>query len=127
MNTISQCYRIPRPSPCVLTESATNPRRTFRRSALEGVRRKHSQPGRSLSLAGAASQRTSFEIVAGARRYRAAQMAEVATVPVRIVNLTDAEALEAAANREPSARRRAPVRGGAGTTLHTAPRCWFGV
>ena len=38
----------------------------------------------------------SFEIVAGARRYRAAQMAEAATVPVRIVNLTDAEAMEAA-------------------------------
>jgi ParB family chromosome partitioning protein len=38
----------------------------------------------------------SFEIVAGARRYRAAQIAESATVPVRIVNLTDAEALEAA-------------------------------
>src|SRR5476651_1377519 len=37
----------------------------------------------------------SFEIVAGARRYRAAQMAESETVPVRIVNLTDAEALEA--------------------------------
>jgi ParB family chromosome partitioning protein len=36
-----------------------------------------------------------FEIVAGARRYRAAQMAEAETVPVRIVNLTDAEALEA--------------------------------
>src|SRR5580692_8734126 len=37
----------------------------------------------------------SFEIVAGARRYRAAQMAEAPTVPVRIVNLTDAEAREA--------------------------------
>jgi ParB family chromosome partitioning protein len=36
-----------------------------------------------------------FEIVAGARHYRAAQMAEAETVPVRIVNLTDAEALEA--------------------------------
>jgi ParB family transcriptional regulator, chromosome partitioning protein len=36
-----------------------------------------------------------FEIVFGARRYRAAQMAEVATVPVRIKNLTDAEVLEA--------------------------------
>ena len=36
-----------------------------------------------------------FEIVAGARRYRAAQMAEVPTVPVRIVNLSDAAALEA--------------------------------
>ena len=37
----------------------------------------------------------SFEIVAGARRFRAAQIAEVPTVPVRIVNLSDAEALEA--------------------------------
>jgi ParB-like chromosome segregation protein Spo0J len=37
----------------------------------------------------------SFEIIAGARRYRAAQMAEAPTVPVRIVILTDAEALEA--------------------------------
>ncbi|MGA9473888.1 MAG: ParB N-terminal domain-containing protein [Terriglobales bacterium] len=37
----------------------------------------------------------SFEIIAGARRYRAAQMAEAPTVPVRIVNLTDAKALEA--------------------------------
>ncbi len=37
----------------------------------------------------------SFEIVTGARRYRAAQMVEAPTVPVRIVNLSDAEALEA--------------------------------
>jgi ParB family transcriptional regulator, chromosome partitioning protein len=36
-----------------------------------------------------------FEIAAGARRYRAAQIAEATIVPVRIVNLTDAEALEA--------------------------------
>ena len=36
-----------------------------------------------------------FEIVAGARRFRAAQMAEAATVPVRIVDLDDAQALEA--------------------------------
>ena len=36
-----------------------------------------------------------FELVAGARRYRAAQIAEAPTVPVRIVHLTDAEALEA--------------------------------
>jgi ParB family chromosome partitioning protein len=36
----------------------------------------------------------SFEIVAGARRYRAAQMAEAETVPVRIVQLTDAQAVE---------------------------------
>jgi hypothetical protein len=37
----------------------------------------------------------SFEIVFGARRYRAAQMAEATTVPVRIKYMTDAEVLEA--------------------------------
>jgi ParB family chromosome partitioning protein len=36
-----------------------------------------------------------FEIVAGARRYRAAQLAEVATVPVRIKQMSDAEVIEA--------------------------------
>jgi ParB family chromosome partitioning protein len=35
-----------------------------------------------------------FEIVAGARRYRAAQLAGLETAPVRIVELTDAQALE---------------------------------
>lgn len=35
-----------------------------------------------------------FEIVAGARRYRAAQLAGLESVPVRIVELTDAQALE---------------------------------
>jgi ParB family chromosome partitioning protein len=35
-----------------------------------------------------------FEIVAGARRYRAAHLAGLETVPVRIVELTDAQALE---------------------------------
>lgn len=36
-----------------------------------------------------------FEIIAGARRYRAAQMAEAPSVPVGIVHLFDAAALEA--------------------------------
>ena len=53
------------------------------------------QPGRSVSLACAPLNDQSFEIVAGARRYRAAKIAEGSTVPVRIVHLTDAEALEA--------------------------------
>jgi ParB family chromosome partitioning protein len=37
----------------------------------------------------------SFENVFGARRYRAAQLAEAATVPVRIKQMSDAEVLEA--------------------------------
>jgi ParB family chromosome partitioning protein len=36
----------------------------------------------------------SYEIVAGARRYRAAQLAGQESVPVRIVELTDAQAIE---------------------------------
>jgi ParB family chromosome partitioning protein len=35
----------------------------------------------------------SFEVVAGARRFRAAQMADLFAVPARVVELTDAEAL----------------------------------
>jgi ParB family chromosome partitioning protein len=35
-----------------------------------------------------------FEIVAGARRYRAAQLAELSEIPTRVVSLTDEQALE---------------------------------
>ncbi len=35
-----------------------------------------------------------FEIVAGARRFRAAQLAELFAVPARIVQIDDAQALE---------------------------------
>jgi ParB family chromosome partitioning protein len=35
-----------------------------------------------------------FEIVAGARRYRAAMLAELFAVPARIVEIDDAQALE---------------------------------
>jgi ParB-like chromosome segregation protein Spo0J len=35
-----------------------------------------------------------YEIVAGARRFRAAQLAEMAEIPVRIVQLSDEQALE---------------------------------
>jgi ParB family transcriptional regulator, chromosome partitioning protein len=36
-----------------------------------------------------------YEVVAGARRLRAAKLAELANLPVRVVKLTDAEAIEA--------------------------------
>ena len=79
----------------MLTESATNPRRTFEDNALKELAETiRSQGVLSPLLVRPISDR-SFEIVFGARRYRAAQMAEVATVPVRIKNLTDAEVLEA--------------------------------
>jgi ParB family transcriptional regulator, chromosome partitioning protein len=79
----------------LLTESKTNPRRIFEDAALKELAESiHTQGVLSPLLVRPLDER-SFEIVAGARRFRAAQMAEAETVPVRIVNLTDAEALEA--------------------------------
>lgn len=39
-------------------------------------------------------EQSKYEVVAGARGLRAARLAELASVPVRIVKLTDAEAIE---------------------------------
>jgi len=79
----------------VLTESTTNPRHIFEDAALKELATSIRVQGILSPLLVRPLTEQSFEIVAGARRYRAAQMAEAATVPVRIVNLTDAEALEA--------------------------------
>lgn len=79
----------------VLTESKTNPRRFFEDSALNELAASIRSQGILSPLLVRPLTERSFEIVAGARRYRAAQLAEAETVPVRIVNLTDAEALEA--------------------------------
>ena len=79
-----------------LTESTTNPRRTFEEMALKELATSIRTQGVLSPLLVRPLTGNGFEIVAGARRYRAARMAEVATVPVRIVNLTDAEAMEAA-------------------------------
>jgi ParB family chromosome partitioning protein len=80
----------------VLIESTTNPRRIFEDVALKELAESIRVQGVLSPLLVRPLSGQSFEIVAGARRYRAAQMAEAATVPVRIVNLTDAEAMEAA-------------------------------
>ena len=80
----------------VLTESTTNPRRIFEDVALRELAASIRVQGVLSPLLVRPLTGQNFEIVAGARRYRAAQIAEAATVPVRIVNLTDAEALEAA-------------------------------
>ena len=79
----------------LLTESTTNPRRIFEDEPLKELAESIRSQGILSPLLVRPLNEHGFEIVAGARRYRAAQMAEVATVPVRIVNLTDAEALEA--------------------------------
>src|SRR5260370_18941818 len=79
----------------VLTESTTNPRRVFEDAALKELAESIRVQGVLSPLLVRPITEQGFEIVAGARRYRAAQMAEAATVPVRIVHLSDSETLEA--------------------------------
>ena len=79
----------------VLTESTTNPRRIFDEAGLKELAASIRAQGVLSPLLVRPRTERSFEIVAGARRFRAAKLAEADTIPVRIVNLTDAEALEA--------------------------------
>lgn len=79
----------------LLAESATNPRHIFEEAALKELAESIRAHGILSPLLVRPLNERSFEIVAGARRFRAALMAEVDSAPVRIVNLTDAEALEA--------------------------------
>jgi ParB family chromosome partitioning protein len=78
-----------------LTESANNPRRTFDPAALNELAESIRTQGLLSPLLVRPKGAQSYEIVAGARRYRAAQLAGLETVPVRIAELTDAQAIEA--------------------------------
>ncbi len=76
-----------------LHESATNPRRTFD----EGKLGELAESIRGNGLIQPITVRPhaeGFEIVAGARRFRAAQLAELFALPARIVDIDDAQALE---------------------------------
>ena len=74
-------------------ESTTNPRRTFDEAKLYELAEsiKHNGLIQPITVR---SNNQGFEIVAGARRYRAAQLAELFSVPARIVEIDDAKALE---------------------------------
>ena len=80
-----------------LRESLTNPRQRFERDALKELAESIKNQG-VLSpilvrpLPEGFPER--FEIVTGARRFRAAQLAGLDSAPVRIVNLSDTDALE---------------------------------
>ena len=74
-------------------ESATNPRRTFDEAKLQEL----AESIRTNGLIQPITVRPNsdgFEIVAGARRFRASQLAEMFSVPARIVEISDAQALE---------------------------------
>lgn len=80
-----------------IRESKTNPRRKFNSSALDDLTESIKQMGVLEPLLVRASQgKTSpcFEIVSGARRYRATKAAGFSTVPCRILELTDQQVLE---------------------------------
>ena len=83
-NTATEYRNLPL---AVLTESATNPRHIFEDSALKELAESIRSQGVLSPLLVRPLTDQSFEIVAGARRYRAAQMAEAPTVPVRIVKV----------------------------------------
>jgi ParB family chromosome partitioning protein len=77
----------------MLDESSTNPRRTFELTKLVEL-------AQSLTIHGLIQPITvrpkgeRFEVVAGARRFRAAQIAELADVPTRILELSDEQTVE---------------------------------
>ena len=77
----------------MLEESTTNPRRTFEPTKLVELAASLTTHGLIQPITVRAKGEL-FEIVAGARRFRAAQIAELAEVPVRILELSDEQTLE---------------------------------
>jgi len=77
-----------------LVESPLNPRRNFDQDALAELSESIRTQGILSPLLVRPLGEHTYEIVAGARRYRAAQRAGLDYAPVRIVDLTEAQALE---------------------------------
>ena len=74
-------------------ESTTNPRRTFEETKLQELAHSIRQHGLIQPLT-VRPNAEGFEIVAGAKRFRASLLAELFSVPARIVEIDDAQALE---------------------------------
>jgi ParB family chromosome partitioning protein len=79
----------------LLNESKTNPRHVFEDAPLKELADSIRSQGVLSPLLVRPLTENGFEIVFGARRYRAAQLAEQETLPVRIKHMTDAEVIEA--------------------------------
>ncbi len=74
-------------------ESATNPRRTFEESKLQELAESIRHHG-LIQPVTVRPNSDGFELIAGARRYRAAQLAELFSIPARIVEIDGAQALK---------------------------------
>ena len=82
------------PSPR-LRSQPTNPRKRFDAKSLEELAASFKTQGILAPLLVRELEESKYEVVAGARRLRAAKLAELEKLPVRVVKLTDAEAIEA--------------------------------
>lgn len=78
-----------------LIESPSNPRKRFDENGLNELAASFKSQGILAPLLVRELDESKFEVIAGARRLRAAKLAELDSVPVRIVKLSDAEAIEA--------------------------------
>jgi ParB family chromosome partitioning protein len=80
----------------LLEESPSNPRKRFNEASLKELAESFKSQGILQPLVVRTKPADEkYEVVAGARRLRAAQLAELQTVPVRVVELSDAAAIEA--------------------------------
>jgi ParB family chromosome partitioning protein len=77
-----------------LQESPTNPRRRFEERALQELAASFTTQGILQPLLVRSVEDGKYEVVAGARRFRAAQLATLKEVPVRVVELSDAAVRE---------------------------------
>jgi ParB family transcriptional regulator, chromosome partitioning protein len=78
-----------------LQESASNPRRRYHAKRLDELAQSFQAQGVLEPLLVRALEPERYEIVAGSRRYRAAKLAGLETVPVKVVEMTAQQALEA--------------------------------
>lgn len=78
-----------------LVESPTNPRKRFDERTLGELAASFKTQGVLEPLLVRPLEETKYEVVIGARRLKAARLAELESVPVRVVKLTNAEAIEA--------------------------------
>jgi ParB family chromosome partitioning protein len=76
-------------------ESPTNPRKRFDEKSLEKLAASFKTQGILAPLLVRELEENKYEVVAGAHRLRAAKLAELEKLPVRVVKLTEAEAIEA--------------------------------
>ncbi|MCU1299852.1 MAG: Chromosome (plasmid) partitioning protein ParB [Candidatus Sulfotelmatobacter sp.] len=78
-----------------LIESPTNPRKRFDEKTLGELAASFKTQGVLEPLLVRPLEESKYEVVIGARRLKAARIAELESVPVRIMRLSDAEANEA--------------------------------